>query len=159
VLETWWAETDIAAARLLRRGLDFRGLADLDYATFSDVTRLAGEPSVSVTVESARVERRAVAVEPGTIREDVPCLVVRLNYDPSAGPFFVRLPGQDVGQEHRFYFEAGRYTGVFWTRGMKDVPDPRILHLISVAALKERALSKSLPLDRPDPARRRPGRP
>ncbi len=157
VLDAWWTETDLPPARALRREIDFKGIGDLDYVTLGDVVRAEGERPVSVVVDGARQERRRVEVEPGTYHEDVPCLVVRLRYDPDLGPFFVRLPGRDVGQEHRFYFEAGMYVGVFWSRGMAEAPDPRTLHLVSVAALKERALNAPrLRLDPPDAAWRRP---
>jgi len=56
----------------------------------------------------------------------------------------VRWPGWDGGQEHRFYTEAGTYTGLFWSNGksIKEAVEKELksLELYSVAKLKENAL-------------------
>src|SRR5262249_22170733 len=76
-------------------------------------------------------------------KETEECLVVRLRYSPDKR-FMVRLlnppPAPDEEQEHRFYTEAGKYTGVF--RGLKasrlkELAASLKLELIDVNALKK----------------------
>jgi hypothetical protein len=94
----------------------------------------------AVLLESIKIEtHRLKGEEDGRTRE-VNCLMVRLRYPRDKGPFFVRWPGWDGGQEHRFYREAGKYTGIFWTTS-KDIKteaeNMKRLDLYSVAELKK----------------------
>jgi Mg-chelatase subunit ChlD len=87
------------------------------------------------------------------------CLVVRLRY-PQAKRFMVRLitPPQapDADQEHRFYFAAGKYTGVFggWSvKKLDALRDSLRIELIDVNALKDVVKDNGysrIPLGAPD---------
>ncbi len=73
-----------------------------------------------VVVESIAYERRNnIELKPKEFKDGVDCVVVRLRWDPDAdktGGFFAMLPEEirSTGMEHRFYLEAGKYTGVFF---------------------------------------------
>jgi hypothetical protein len=108
----------------------------------------AGPPDVvleSVTLEQCEVRRKPGprrAGEPEKEKQD--CLVVRLKFPADGEPFFVRLPEWDqdrsLGQEHRFYGGAGKYTGVFWPVNADSVKRLLKLELYSVKDLKKDSL-------------------
>jgi hypothetical protein len=95
----------------------------------------------SVTLESLTIEKQRIKVQED--RDDAlkECLVVRLQYPPNQGPFFVRWPAWEHGEEHRFYTEAGKYTGLFWSKDdtIKEMVQKQLtsLELYSVAELKK----------------------
>jgi hypothetical protein len=145
-LSAWWAEKELPVAGRFR--LDQPNLG-------------------KVTIESVKLEKHRLEVRPGEFQDIDGCLVVRLRYPPGGEPFFVQLPGWDRGQEHRFFAEAGKYTGIFWPLTAEEAdarrertsqtlmpplpPVLRALHLISVAELKKQALrGQKLELGTPD---------
>jgi hypothetical protein len=140
VFDIWWTEEDrrLAPAAVLERDKDFRTLADLVQkpvrAVLTDVT----QPQ-EVTVESASIEKRKIEVAAGEFREE-DCLVVRLSYPDGTTPFFARLPreiDQELkGQEHRFYTEPGKYTGIFWPVSREKALNLKALNIMSVEELK-----------------------
>jgi hypothetical protein len=96
----------------------------------------------TVIVESLRLEEHAVSNSSGP-RRRLPCLVVRLRY-PAGKPHWVTLDGLegiDAKEcEHRFYFEADRYTGIFWSVGEDEVGKKlRTLRLHSLENFKDAA--------------------
>ena len=69
------------------------------------------------------------------MKKDVDCLVVRLRYPTTENgkPFFVELPeGVADGYEHRFYTEAGKYTGVFWNVSKEKADQLEFIKIYSV---------------------------
>ncbi|HEY7425933.1 MAG TPA: VWA domain-containing protein [Gemmataceae bacterium] len=94
----------------------------------------------AVLLESMKIETHRLQGEEDGPEREVNCLMVRLRYPPDKGPFFVHWPGWDGGQKHRFYREAGKYTGIFWTtsKNIKDEVENNMkrLNLYSVAELK-----------------------
>ncbi len=95
-----------------------------------------------VFVESIRLEKCRVKIKPGDSPDvEVLGLVVRLDYAPNQGPFFVQLPNWKGGQQHRFYTRAGKSTVVFWPMNKEAANQIAEMHLISVAACKHQALT------------------
>lgn len=90
-------------------------------------------------MEHVLIEKRKIEVAAGEFREE-DCLVVRLSYPDGSRPFFARLPReldqQLKGQEHRFYTEPGKYTGVFWPVSEEKALNLKALHVMSVEELK-----------------------
>jgi hypothetical protein len=140
VLDVSMLEADPPVARKLVRGSDFKELEDLAALTVKASPSEREEP-VGVRVEGVRQERRQVEVRPGKVVDGVDCLVVRLSYPPGGQPFFVQLPGEAgaIGHEHRFYTEAGKYTGIFWNVRKDQADALQRLDLISVAGALEKA--------------------
>jgi hypothetical protein len=107
LLKVWWSpDLEAPAAAVIARG-----------PTVSDLLKVQNQP---VTVEGAVVRLDSVSVEdhyvetsPGN-RTLEKCLVVRMTHD--LGPTVWARPGgvKFEGQEHRFYREANKYTGLFW---------------------------------------------
>jgi hypothetical protein len=95
-----------------------------------------------IVIESIQQERRRVEVQPGAWKDDVDCLVVRLRYPvgENISPFFVRLP-EDVGEgcEHRFYTEAGKYTGIFWNVSKERADNLEYIKIYSVKGVLRKA--------------------
>jgi hypothetical protein len=112
-----------------------------------------------ITLESVQVEKCVLETSPGQSHTVEDCLVVRLAYPVGQGPFFVQVPGWNQGQEHRFYNEVGKYTGIFWRVTPAEASKLSELLLVSVPAFKKKALGgKALKLGLPD-ERYRPGAP
>jgi hypothetical protein len=137
-LEAWWHDDDPKSAGQLRRDRD-------DFQTLDDLTgkevELVDQEPVKVTVEKVYYESRKVERPLDGDKNDVDCLIVRLRYPPGK-PFFVRLPEAPqnlVGYEHRFFAQAGRYTGIFWNVSREDVRALRSLEFVSVEAAKRQA--------------------
>lgn len=98
----------------------------------------------TVIVESLRLEEHAVSNSSG-LRRKLPCLVVRLRY-PTGKPHWVTLDGlEGINEkecEHRFYIEADRYTGIFWSVGEDEVTKKlRTLRVYSLENFKDAARS------------------
>ena len=56
-----------------------------------------------------------------------------------------------VGQEHRFYTQAGKYTGIFWNVTKEQAQALKSLTLVSVEAAKKKAVAvPKLELGAPD---------
>jgi hypothetical protein len=118
------------------------------------------DPQVgNVALEGVELKRLDIQVE-GRPPQKVNCLVVRLSYPPERAPFFVRFssdPDRRIGEEHRFYTTAGKYTGVFWPVTEKDVRNIDRLELFSVAELMKTSLHvEKLELGRPNEIFHRP---
>src|SRR5262249_32626413 len=111
--EVWWADEDIFPAGSLQRSRgDFANpLEDIVQKEVSCWV-IPKVEQATVVVESVRTEKRKVQVRPGKEKEE-DCLVVRLSY-PKGKPFYAEVPSAIGGQEHRFYTDAGKYTGVFF---------------------------------------------
>jgi hypothetical protein len=133
LLESWCTDVRPPAAATLVRGKD--------YTTLSDLTARA-VPNQAVRVESVAWEQLPVAVSPGKERPVRNCLVVRLSFPAGQQPFFARLPDDLVvaGYEHRFYTEAGKYTGIFWDVDENTAKALRYLELISVEQARDKAV-------------------
>jgi hypothetical protein len=112
VVRVWWSPELPAAGKELERGRDFRSLSDLA----NRPVRVDDEDAVieSVTVEEHIVETRQAFRDRPAQRERKPCLVVRVGH-ARGRPVLVRVKGVDpVGQEHRYYDDAGKCTALFW---------------------------------------------
>ncbi len=158
ILDAWVREDKLASARRLRRDIDFKSLSDLTAFDVQANTAELGQP-VPVRVESVKQERRRVEVRPDVWVNDVDCLVVRLSYPIAGQPFYVQLPEEFgvLGSEHRFYTEAGKYTGIFWTIREDQAKTLPYLDLISVAAAQEKAFHvDKLDLGVPTTTQKRP---
>jgi hypothetical protein len=131
-LQAWWLQDLPRPAHgRLHKVTDFKSLADLAKGRPWPTTSDQGQ----VTLLGAKVETARLETQQGRIRE-VTGLVVRLKYPPAGGPYFVRLPGWDRAVEHRFYLEAGMYTGIFWNMTKEEAESLEDLELYSIAALK-----------------------
>jgi hypothetical protein len=96
----------------------------------------------AVVVESIRLEEHSVGDTLGP-RRRLPCLVIRLRY-PAGNPHWVALEGLEGIEakdcEHRFYPDADRYTGIFWSVGEDEAGKKlRALKLYSLENFKESA--------------------
>jgi hypothetical protein len=137
-LKSWWlGNLPNRSHGRLAQGAHFRvplAVANLNWKI--DV------PPGSVTLESLTIEQQVIRVQEESFHDQKECLVVRLRYPPDQGPFFVHWPGWEHGEEHRFYTEAGKYTGLFWLptgEFIKEMVQKRLtsLDLYSVAELKK----------------------
>ncbi len=128
---------------VLRRDPDFKTLDALQ----NRVVQVDGH---DVLIESVRVERHWVRARPDKEPEQQECLVVRLKVtdnpaDKTRDPrVWVQIEGLDPrGQEHRFYGEAGKYTGLFWSVNQDQLREKLSgLRLTAVAAFKRDAEKK-----------------
>jgi hypothetical protein len=66
-----------------------------------------------------------------------------------------------AGYEHRFYMDAGKYTGIFWNVTPAEAQELPYLQLISLEALRDKARATSVKgLTLPEPGvGRRPQKP
>jgi hypothetical protein len=154
-LNAWWAE-DLPAEphSKLRQKRDFEALVGLANRSF---------PGETVTLESVKVKKEKVETEPGK-KNEVDCLVIELRYPKESEPYFVRLQGgsrEAMGEEHRFYQEAGKYVGVFWPISAREANESiEGLALYSIKKLKPApALNRELELPPPRPNYQRPNAP
>jgi len=141
-LDAHWTEEDPPIAYNLRPEVDeFKSVLDL---VNKEIAVPEQDERLRVTVESMRYEKRTVETRPGELKRDVDCLVVRLRY-PVGKPFLAQLPTtlKPAGYEHRFYSQAGTYTGIFWNVTEEQARSLKTLDLISVEAAKERARKKT----------------
>jgi Mg-chelatase subunit ChlD len=137
VLDSWFLDKRPLYAARLDRGTDYKTLSELDGKS---VERGGRE---MVRVESVGWESVAVEETPGKPRAVRNCLVVRLSFPDGTRPFFARLPedlqSQVAGYEHRFYAEAGKYTGIFWDVDPSTANALSSLELISVEEARSKA--------------------
>jgi hypothetical protein len=132
-VRAWWnPDQELAPASSLDRGADFQTPADI-------VNRSLVVEGDEVRLSGVTVEEHIVQTGPG-LREKKSCLVVRLEHAPQR-PVWVRLRGLNLaGQEHRFYLQAGQYTGLFWPVTRQEADQVLLgLDLFSVAAFKRDA--------------------
>jgi hypothetical protein len=150
-LRSWWTDQDLLRAGSLSKS-GFKG-DPFTLTNYSWRTESAGH---DVTIDRVTYEPCKVEVKPGEFGAVEECVVVRLSYPKSSGPYFVQVPGWEPGdgqgEEHRFYLEAGKYTGVFWGRKKESVKGAEFV-LFSVADFKKSALGKGqkLSLGTPGP--------
>ncbi len=165
-LQAWWL-----GDKLPRLGLPHvvdRGKSILDLKEEPWDRRPEDE---RVVIESVRLEPCKLRQPGGDGRLGAPeevrdCLVVRLRYPKDKGPFFVQLDPRgewEGGQAHRWFHEAGKYTGVFWSTAQPLTPAAakglRSLYLYSITELKAASASETLDLGRPNEAKVRPAVP
>jgi hypothetical protein len=155
VLSAWWQEQNgkLPVAGSLLRGLN--GLNSITDASRFQVPDLQVEgKAVKVHVESVRQESLEVKVGEARPPEKRECLVVRLRF-PKDEPFFVQLPGSVAGSgaEHRFYLEAGKYTGIFWDVTREQAQNMEFLNLVAVRSLKRNTLLRVTNLELPEPSK------
>jgi hypothetical protein len=144
VPRVWWnPDQDTPRAVTLDRGRDFGALSELTGRPL----QIEGD---AVTLEDVRVEEHVVETQPG-VRTPQSCLVVRLVYAPDR-PIWAEVRGVNaVGEEHRFYQSANRYTGLFWpvTAAAAEKALTRV-GLISLAAFKRTAEQRGFALEMKD---------
>ena len=106
-MKIWWnPDQDMLPAATLDRNADFRLPNDI-------VSRALLVDADEVRVDSVTFEDHLVEVQPG-VTETQPCMVVRVRH-PANKPVWAQVRGVGaVGQEHRFFYAAGQYTGLFW---------------------------------------------
>lgn len=165
-LDAYWSdEIPASAKRVLRNDTDdFNSVIDIANRSVDGVA----DEKVKIVIESVRHERQTVERKappdfnkPGETDKDVDCLVVRLRF-PAGKPYFVQLPESlgTVGQEHRFYSQAGKYTGVFWNVTKEQAQALKALTLVSVEGAKKKAISvPKLELGKPEADWGRPLKP
>jgi hypothetical protein len=132
-LRLWWnPDQNILPSGSLDRNADFRSPSDINsWPLLVDADE--------VRIDGVSFEDHLVEVRPG-VTETQPCLVVRVRHAPFK-PVWAEVRGVPaVGQEHRFYAEAGQYTGLFWpvTRQQADL-NLESLSLFSVNVFKRDA--------------------
>jgi hypothetical protein len=153
-LKTWWIEHSPRPRKELFKVRDFDTLLDLRPSPWLSDPQLG-----DVALEGVELKRDDIQVE-GRPPQKVNCLVVRLRYSPAKEPFFVRFsndPDRKIGEEHRFYTNAGKYTGIFWPMTEKEVRNIERLELFSVAELMKTSLHvEKLELGRPNEIFHRP---
>jgi hypothetical protein len=164
-LSAWWSpELSADAQHVVRHDVEqFKSVLEL---ANRDITVLDQDEKLKVSIESVRAQKLLVeATAPSEFgkrgaMKDVDCLVVRLRYPPGK-PFLAQLPDtlNSIGQEHRFYTKAGKYTGIFWNVSEEQARDVKSLTLVSVETAKKKALRlEKLELGAPD-AMSRPQKP
>jgi hypothetical protein len=163
VVNLWWTWTDNEAGSIgsLSRNLkaDFR-TAFLENGKDYQIGPETGE---TMTIERVEQEERELEIKPGSKPVPVPCLVIQASFPPNK-PIWVEPVGTRVlNHEHRFYLEAGKYTGIFWDITKEQAEnDLRALNLFSVEKFKNPKFSTrmSLPVENvPDQERRPPSVP
>ncbi|MBV9125306.1 MAG: VWA domain-containing protein, partial [Planctomycetes bacterium] len=113
---------------------------------FKDMDLPPGVHSLDVTVEQQQVAGED---------NPRPCLVVRIKYDPDT-PILALTSGLPLQRrEHRFYYQAGQYTGLFWPTTAEQLTRARFtLSLISLKDFKDKAQAQNayikMPLPPPD---------
>jgi hypothetical protein len=155
VLDAWWVEDKLQETAVLRRGTDFTTLSELQQKPLK-IRPTDEDEQVRVLLESVTYERLPVEVDPRAPEKtkDMDCLVVRMRCLDKHKPFFfVQLPDalKPVGYEHRFYEEAGKYTGVFWGVKEKEVQNLQSLGILSVEDLRRKLSVTKLEITRPGP--------
>jgi hypothetical protein len=124
----WWLPEGASAGPgiELRRGVEFRSLADLVRQSYS----LAGK---TVVVEDIAIERHTVETKPSVLAS-LGCLAIRLRCDEAQA---VRVAPRGIefeGSEHRYYAGSSRCTALFWPvtgDQLKERPEGLVLHSIA----------------------------
>jgi hypothetical protein len=152
VVDAWWTEDAPVDCAILRPE---NGKRLMDYKQQAvPVRRTNPNEPTGIVVESIAYERRnRVELKPKQFKDDVDCVVVRLRWDPDPDKtraFFAMLPDEVWGtdadkkvvppsMEHRFYLEAGKYTGVFFNLSPDKLKTLDKLILYSVEGAKVKA--------------------
>lgn len=154
LVTAWWNwEEDPPRAATLKRaaGADFQN-------HFKGRETSLGAEVDKVVIDSVTIEERPIETKPG-VKEQVSCLVVRVNHPPGK-PVWVQLDGLEIqGQEHHFFAQASKYTGIFWAV-KKDVAQDKLLalDLFSLERFKRTPTTSRMELkfDEPPDTRPRP---
>jgi hypothetical protein len=135
-----WEQRQPVLQKLLRHGNP-----DFQTAFLHDNGRIQLGGADSAQIDSVTWEANyPVQVEPGKPLKNMPCLIVRASFpkrlkaDDPPNAIWVQLEGlenSDQGQEHRFYYAAGKYVGVFW--GLKKTEVEKDLQALKVISLQE----------------------
>ena len=154
VAKLWWnPDQEIPPVSSLDRGNDFAKIEEL-------IDRPLPVDGDTITIESVRVEEHLVETRPGQ-REMKPCLVVRAAY-AECKPVWAQVTGMNFdGQEHRFYEQPSKYTGLFWPVDKKTVNTTLgQIGIVSLSRFKKQAetrkftaVLKDLPAPATDDAR------
>jgi hypothetical protein len=130
ILDLWWNQDPLTNCGRLHLNDD--PLPDFEHHQIRP-----NEQDLQVVVESITYETMPIEISPKQF-VDKECLVVRLRYPKEGQPFFVQLADpKATAAEHRFYQEAGKYTGVFFLTGNARPEKPKDLFLYSIGdALK-----------------------
>jgi hypothetical protein len=129
VLQAWWIAKGLPGHE--------ESFSISDLVSDSSEKRKRRVTGGDVEVESVQIDSWHVRTAEET-KADKPCLIVRLRF-PADKPYVVHLSGAEpVGQEHRIYRTANRYTGIFWPMTQKDM-EGRTLDLIAIDTLKKDA--------------------
>jgi hypothetical protein len=157
VLDVWWTEDTPPDCGILRPE---GGKRLVDLKPHELEVRPTGQADrTRLVVESIAYERRTVELKPNEKpKPDVDCVVVRLRWDPDPAKvkaFFAMLPDEleATGAEHKFYLEAGKYTGVFFNVSKEKLQSLDRLTLYSVDGVKAKAkehMVNALPLGVPN---------
>lgn len=143
-LKAWWNTADVVELHRDKVALRM-SRAPNDQLKFRDYREKSWDGDKDgVILQQMRYEATMpVPQEDGTASVANNCLVVHLRFPPGQEPFFVQ-PGETArwdwlkgGQIHRFYQEAGKYTGIFYPFTEEDVDNMSELFLISVKQLKK----------------------
>ncbi|MCC6419414.1 MAG: caspase family protein [Gemmataceae bacterium] len=118
LVEAFWTEDQLPAVGTLRPGVHYsKNLQELPDAPEIELPQGGKARLLSMGFEKFWVdsyqEQADEKLPPRLIRTEVKALVVRLQF-PKGQPIMVQPRGSFGGQEHRFYTQAGKYTGVFW---------------------------------------------
>jgi hypothetical protein len=143
VVDCWWTEDAPPDCGILRPESGKR-LMDLKQHAL-EVRPTNQDERTRIVVESISPERRnKVELKPNDFKNDVDCVVVRLRWDADVDKgraFFAMLPDEigATGAEHRFFLEAGKYTGVFYNVSPDKLKTLDRLILYSVEGAKQKA--------------------
>jgi hypothetical protein len=137
-VHAWWSDELVPESASLK-GSSFN----------NQIVRLKGD---QIVVESLEFEDHRVETRPGQYSVQH-CLVVRLGQVKDK-PYWVKLNGikPAPGEEHRFYKEAGKYTGLFWPVTKDQAAEELTgLSLFSLRDFKQEAERRKLSLEMPLP--------
>jgi hypothetical protein len=138
VLDAFWSDDEHPLPVAVKIDLD--GFNVPPGAQFKAVLNpLNGEEGI-VRLLSLGMEKHKVDTYDGG-QQLMDCLVVRLEY-PKDRPVLVQLlTEKSVGQEHRFYSKANKYTGIFWGLTKQEAElSVRALRVISVEGFRQAAM-------------------
>jgi len=131
ILDLWWNQDPLTNCGRLPLNND--PLPDLEHHPLRPT-----DQDLQVVVEGITYETMPIEISPKQF-VDKECLVVRLRYPKEGQPFFVQLADpKATAAEHRFYQEAGKYTGVFFLSGNARPEKPKDLFLYSVGEAQKK---------------------
>ena len=142
-LQAWWT-TGLADNPSYAQTLD-PSLVESLRAKFAKAPDLRAG-SVKLKIENVELETHDVVVAPNQ-RAAKPCVVFRVSHEPQK-PVFIQLRTQKpyaLGEEHRYYPEANRYTAIFWNLpdpqnpvGAKGIGEPPVVEIVQEPGLVDR---------------------
>jgi hypothetical protein len=140
IFKSWWWDSD--------RTLP--GVEAFERDDTESTQKIRVENNQMVTIEDINLENHLVEVQPGEPPQTRNCLVIRLEY-PKDSPYFI-APGpfngvDTAGYEHRFYSQAGKYTGLFWPVNRSQFERIRKFQLVSLNRLRAEAAKQKNAVD------------